>query len=70
MITNTLLNEHDAARELGVTVAAMRAWRIRRQGPDYIKLGRLVRYEADALTRFKSQNTRHMPAGGDDARAV
>jgi hypothetical protein len=36
--------EHDAANYLGVSAAALRAWRARGDGPAYYKLSKSVRY--------------------------
>jgi hypothetical protein len=41
----TMLTEQEAAKFIGVTVHALRAWRWRKQdGPTYLKLGSCVRY--------------------------
>lgn len=40
----TLLNEHDVARITGLSVASVRRRRLLRQGPQYVKIGRAVRY--------------------------
>jgi hypothetical protein len=47
-----LLNEKEAAKYLGVSVGMMRKWRLFRQGPAYLKMGRLVRYTPADLTKF------------------
>jgi hypothetical protein len=40
-----MLTEQEAAKFIGVTVHALRAWRWRKQdGPTYLKLGACVRY--------------------------
>ena len=57
-----LMNEIEAAQELNVAVSTLRKWRITRRGPDYLKLSRLVRYEPEAIVRFKAQSARQMPA--------
>src|SRR5262249_55069133 len=36
----TLLNEDDVARITGLSVASVRRWRLLRQGPKYLKIGR------------------------------
>ena len=38
------LTEADAARRLGVSAAALRAWRQRGTGPRFCRFGRSVRY--------------------------
>jgi hypothetical protein len=51
-----LLNEKDAAKRLSVSVALMRRWRLFRQGPSYVKLGRLVRYSHEDLDAFLNEH--------------
>jgi predicted DNA-binding transcriptional regulator AlpA len=38
------LTERDAARLLGLSVATLRAWRLKRKGPRFVRFGRAVRY--------------------------
>lgn len=47
-----LLHERDAARILGVSVHWLRRKRWEGGGPPYIKLGRAVRYERNALLQW------------------
>jgi len=47
-----LLNEHQAARMLGISVNSLRNWRCSRTGPKYYKVGRSVRYHPDDLREF------------------
>jgi len=49
---NRVLNDKQAAQFLGVAVQTLRNWRGQRRGPDYIKLGRSVRYSEGDLSRF------------------
>jgi hypothetical protein len=62
MQTNTdldaALNENQAAEFLGVSVRTLQAWRVRGGGPQYIKLGRAVRYERVPLVDFRKAHTR------------
>ena len=44
-----LLNEHDLARRLRISVATVRRWRLLRQGPEYVKLGGSVRYKPETI---------------------
>ena len=46
------MNETAAARLLGLSVATLRAWRHRKQGPRFRKFGRSVRYLASDLQAF------------------
>ena len=39
-----LLNEQELAKDLGVSLGALRRWRVEGRGPRFIKLGSLVRY--------------------------
>lgn len=57
----TLLNEHDVARIIGVSVASVRRWRLLHQGPKYRKLGAAVRYSPDDLAAWIET----MPTGGE-----
>ena len=44
------LTEREVADLLGLSVATLRAWRHRGQGPRFLRLGRAVRYLPNALT--------------------
>ena len=46
---STLLTEEDVAKQLHVSVASLRRWRIERRGPQFIKVGSLVRYRPEEL---------------------
>lgn len=48
----------EAAAYLGLSVAALRNWRIRGGGPVYKKLGRIVRYTQDDLDAWLAERTR------------
>jgi hypothetical protein len=45
----TLLNEEDVAKQLHVSIASLRRWRLERRGPQFIKVGSLVRYRPEEL---------------------
>ncbi|MBP2437243.1 hypothetical protein JOF34_001829 [Microbacterium amylolyticum] len=47
-----LLNEHDAAMWLTVSVGSLRAWRGQGTGPRYIKVGAQVRYRPGDLDAY------------------
>jgi hypothetical protein len=53
-----LLDEQEVSRRLSVSVNTLRYWRISGDGPNYVKLGRLVRYDALALEKFIGRNLR------------
>ena len=46
------LTEKQVAHHLGLSVATLRAWRLRGQGPRFAKFGRAVRYMATDVDRF------------------
>ncbi len=51
-----LLDEQEVSRRLSVSVNTLRYWRVSGDGPNYVKLGRLVRYDAAALENFIGRN--------------
>jgi predicted DNA-binding transcriptional regulator AlpA len=53
-----LLDEQEVSRRLSVSVNTLRYWRACGEGPNYVKLGRLVRYDAGALEKFILRNLR------------
>jgi predicted DNA-binding transcriptional regulator AlpA len=57
----TLLTETDVARQLRVSVAALRKWRVMDKGPQFLKIGSLVRYRQSDIDRWLAS----VPAGGD-----
>ncbi len=44
-----LVNEHEAARLLGLSVKTLRRWRWAGKGPNFVKIGSAVRYEPAEL---------------------
>lgn len=52
MQVGTILNEEQSAKVLGCSVALLRKWRLFREGPSYVKIGRLVRYRQEDLDAF------------------
>lgn len=52
-----MLNEHEAAKMLGVDVTTMRGWRAKKTGPVYAKyLDRSIRYPMNELLKFAEQS--------------
>jgi len=47
-----LLNEKEAAHQLGLSTKTLQAWRWHRKGPAYRKLGRRVFYTLEDLHAF------------------
>lgn len=56
-----LLNEHDVARVIGLSVASVRRGRLLRQGPRYLKIGSAVRYRSDDVSAWLATR----PTGGE-----
>lgn len=52
-----LLNEHEVSKRLGVSINTLRYWRVCGDGPNYVKMGRLVRYHAAELDSFVQRKT-------------
>lgn len=50
--TDRLLNEHDVAARLGLSVATMRRWRLQRFGPKWLKLNSAVRYRPEDIESY------------------
>jgi predicted DNA-binding transcriptional regulator AlpA len=61
-----LLNEHQVAKSLGLSVASIRRWRLLRQGPQYVKIGAAVRYSPEELKAW----LRMQPTGGGPVAKV
>jgi len=56
-LTKHVLNEHEAAEMLGVSVTALRDWRFHRVGPVYVKyLNKAVRYPLAEITNFMERS--------------
>ena len=49
-----LLNEHQVAKFLQLSVASVRRWRLSRSGPKYLKIGSAVRYRRDDVETWLS----------------
>ena len=46
------LTEHEVAQRLSLSVATLRAWRLKRKGPRYVRFGRAVRYLEVDVDRY------------------
>ncbi len=53
-----LLDEVAAAEYLGNSHLTLRKWRVIGGGPQFVKIGRLVRYELSALQAFREKGRR------------
>ena len=57
---HTLLTETDVSKQLRVSLAALRKWRVSNRGPQFVKLGPLVRYRQDDIDLWLGS----LPVGG------
>ena len=53
----SLLNEHEVAQLLKVSVATIRRRRLFRQPPEWVKIGASVRYRPEAVQRLIESGT-------------
>ena len=68
-----LVSEKEAARILGVPISNLRYRRLREMPPEWVKVGRRVRYRPSTLAAFIEQNTVKLqasepPGGRDETR--
>ena len=52
-----MLTDEQAAEFLGMAKQTLRNWRTFGRGPDYLKMGRSVRYKLSSLQRFTDERT-------------
>ena len=55
-----LLTEQEVSRQLQVSLATLRRWRLERRGPKFIKVSSLVRYRPEELEAWLASQ----PVGG------
>jgi predicted DNA-binding transcriptional regulator AlpA len=55
-----LLTEQEVSRQLHVSLATLRRWRLERRGPKFIKVSSLVRYRPEELEEWLASQ----PVGG------
>ena len=58
-----LFTEEQAAERLNVSRRTLQGWRQRGVGPEYTKLGELVRYKPSKLQAYTDQNARMSTCG-------
>jgi predicted DNA-binding transcriptional regulator AlpA len=56
---DSLLNQKQAARILGLSVRTLERYRITGTGPRYVRLGRLIRYRPNDLKEWIERNLRN-----------
>jgi len=61
----SLITEADVAERLHVSLASVRRWRLERRGPQFVKVGSLVRYRPEDLETWLAA----LPTGGSHADA-
>lgn len=54
----SLLTDIQVGRQLGISVATLRRWRLLRTGPTYTKLGASVRYREEDVRAYIESNLR------------
>lgn len=59
-----LLTENQVSEILQVTLACLRRWRLRGEGPQYLKMGPLVRYRPGDVAEWLST----LPTAGNGRR--
>lgn len=53
----TLYSPDDAAKLLGMSKQTLAAWRMRGDGPKFLKFGNRIRYSHDKIEEFLEQHT-------------
>ena len=56
----SLLTETDVSKQLRVSLACLRRWRLEKRGPVFVKIGQLVRYRPEDLESWLHT----LPTGG------
>ena len=57
----SLLNEIQVSEKIHVSLACLRRWRLRGEGPQYVKVGPLVRYRPEVVEQWVDA----LPTGGN-----
>lgn len=61
----TLYRTEEAATRLNVKPATLEAWRTRGEGPEFVKLGKAVRYSDESLDNYVKSRTRTSTSQAD-----
>jgi predicted DNA-binding transcriptional regulator AlpA len=61
---NALLTETQVSEQLQVSLACLRRWRLHGEGPQYLKVGPLVRYRTEDIEGWIAK----LPTGGNGRR--
>jgi len=49
---HVLMNEHQVAQYLGISPKTLQIWRLRGKGPEFCKIGRLVKYCQECVDSY------------------
>ena len=63
---DALLNETQVSERLQVSLACLRRWRLHGLGPQYIKVGSLVRYRSEHIEKWLDG----LPTGGSGRKPI
>jgi len=63
-----LLNEHEVASSCSISVLTLRKWRSQKRGPQFVKIGALVRYRPEDVDAWIGAQTASYEALAEDAR--
>ena len=63
-----LLNEHEVASSCSISVLTLRKWRSQKRGPQFVKIGTLVRYRPEDVDAWIGAQTASYEALAEDAR--
>lgn len=55
---SALLDEYEAADALGLKPPTLRRWRWAGKGPEFLKIGKAVRYDPDTIVRYRDARRR------------
>lgn len=61
---DSLLMEEDVSEKLHVSLACLRRWRLQGEGPQYVKMGPMVRYRLKDIEDWLAS----LPTGGNGHR--
>ncbi len=59
-LAQTLFTETEVSKQLRVSLAALRKWRVMNRGPQFLKIGSLVRYRQADVDQWLAS----LPVGG------
>jgi hypothetical protein len=52
-----LADEKETAKRLDVSAAALRRWRHEGRGPQFVRLGRCIRYDLRAIEKYLAEHS-------------